>query len=277
MRKIKELRETSERAQYLKHRGHREELKPIVMFDAGSSTHEQDRVGFDFHPHSGLGILSYVVQGQVNHKDSMGNTDQVSDGGLQWMLTGGGVWHEEFFHRPPGSTGPWNTFMHQLWLTLPPEHEEDPVAYVNLAAREIPVVGPVKILLGKFEAVSSPIESFLNVTYLDVTLEPGQVWKFDAPAAQTRGFIYPRGAAVAVGETTVEPEVLGILEDGQGRLEVRAGVEGTAFVVLFAEPSSLPLIAGPGSLHSSRDALKRSRERLDVAGKGLPTRTEYGF
>ena len=150
-RKIKRIQHPRNGIQFVVDSPTIEELKPIVFFDAGKFTKSDDGFTIGFHPHSGIGIITYFHGTDLHHKDSGMNDGIIHDGGAQWIRAGGGVWHEEGYHRKHDSNErTWTGSIHQLWMQLPPEFEESEVEYVNLKKKEIPVVDNVKILAGEY-------------------------------------------------------------------------------------------------------------------------------
>ena len=272
-RGIKKIVEPMNGIQFIMSRELREELKPIVFFDSGGSIMDRKEMLIDFHPHSGVGILTYIPNSQLHHKDTSGEGGVVPEGGAQWMLTGGGMFHRESY-RPGGTAKanePWKMFIIQLWLQLPPEFEEAPVEYKALLPEEMPRVGNVKVLIGEYNGVYGGIQVPLNISYLDVHLKAGEKWSLQTPIGQTRGLLFPRGGAIRGNHTHIPEQTLGILEEGEGLIQVEADGD-VDFVVILAEPSPHPVIAGRGSMHTTREALNRSIERIDTIGRELTKR-----
>lgn len=98
---------------------------PLLLLDAFDATDPADYVaGFPMHPHRGIETISYVVEGTMVHRDSLGNEDAVTGGGIQWMTAGSGILHEE--KLPPVE----RLFGVQLWLNMKKEDKFAPPAYV---------------------------------------------------------------------------------------------------------------------------------------------------
>lgn len=275
-RGIQKLQQPVNSVQFIVDRELRNELKPIVFFDSGGARMSKKELSIDFHPHSGVGILTYIPRSELHHHDTGGHSGVVPEGGIQWMLAGEGLWHSETYrsanHGAPAQE-PWDMFIHQLWLQMPPAFEEAPVAYKSLGPAEIPYhntagAGGVRVLVGKYEGVAGGIETPLDLTYLDVHLDAGESWRWQSPAGQTRGFVYPRGNSLTCGGKRVPEHTLAILEENDGLLEINT--DGPVdFVVVLAAPSDDPIVAARGSMHTNQEALDRSLTRLEKIGAEL--------
>jgi redox-sensitive bicupin YhaK (pirin superfamily) len=98
-----------------------EDYDPILMLDSFDSRNPKDYIaGFPMHPHRGIETISYVYKGQMMHKDSLGNSDTVGDGGVQWMTAGSGILHEERLPESERLLGV------QLWLNMPGDRKMTP-------------------------------------------------------------------------------------------------------------------------------------------------------
>lgn len=149
-----------------------ETYDPILMLDSFDSYDPADyRAGFPMHPHRGIETISYVVQGAMQHRDSMGHSATVGDGEVQWMTAGSGILHEEMIPATGRLLGV------QLWLNLPAKDKMCPPAYRSITRDEIPEVhvdgATVRVLSGSFGEVRGHDSAYLPLDYYDVVLEPG--------------------------------------------------------------------------------------------------------
>ncbi|MBL4850621.1 MAG: pirin family protein [Planctomycetes bacterium] len=236
-------------------------LKPFVYldhFDAETS----GRWGFPYHPHSGVATFTYTQTADLEHEDTGGNGGTVPQGSVQWMAAGGGLWHQEYYHPKQGRVAGL-----QLWLMLPPELENGPVAYQHAVSDELPVIGTTRILAGTFEGTSSPISTPLPFNYFDITLAGGDSWCFEPPAEHTVVWAYAYDSAVVANGQEIAARQL-IVFGEQGRLEFRAAGD-CRFVVGTAPPFVHSLVRARGSIHTSKAALEKGRERIAEIGEEL--------
>jgi redox-sensitive bicupin YhaK (pirin superfamily) len=152
------------------------ELDPFLLLDdfrSGNPDHYLK--GFPWHPHRGIETITYVLQGKVEHGDSMGNRGLISSGDVQWMTAGSGIIHQEM---PKGDE---KRVMggFQLWANLPASHKMMDPRYRDVKDRQIPEVSldngaKVKIISGKVEGKQGPVQDIVtNPEYLDVTIPAG--------------------------------------------------------------------------------------------------------
>ena len=270
-RKLKRIQKPRNGIQFVVYAETVEELKPIVFFDAGTFKRDDDAMKIGFHPHSGIGIITYFQGTDLHHKDSGNNNGVILDGGMQWIRAGGGVWHEEGYHRKHNDSrvGSWSGSIQQLWVQLPPDYEESEVEYANLVKEELATIENVKVLVGIYKGVQAKMNIPVNMTYLDVQLKEGEEWEFETPTGQTTGFIYPREGNVAVWEDLIDVGLMGILEHKEGKVKVKASSQGAKFVMIIAEPGSYPVVSSGSQIHTNSEALERSKERIKELGKSL--------
>jgi redox-sensitive bicupin YhaK (pirin superfamily) len=111
-------------------------LDPFLLFDHFGSSNPDDYIkGFPMHPHRGIETVTYMIDGVVNHKDSMGNSGSISGGDVQWMTSGGGIMHEEM---PQPCQREMVGF--QLWVNLPASLKMTTPRYQNIASEQIPEI-----------------------------------------------------------------------------------------------------------------------------------------
>ncbi|MDX2445864.1 MAG: pirin family protein [Desulfobacterales bacterium] len=143
--------------------------------------------GFPWHPHRGIETITYVIDGQVEHSDSLGNSGIISSGDIQWMTAGSGIVHQEM---PTGDeNGRMGGF--QLWANLPASHKMTQPRYRDFTHEQIPevVLGngvSIKILCGKAHGKEGPVQDvFIDPAYLDIQVPEGQVFKYPTQQGHT--------------------------------------------------------------------------------------------
>jgi redox-sensitive bicupin YhaK (pirin superfamily) len=231
----------------------------------GGETRSGSPVSFGWHPHSGIATVTYIFEGTGTYEETNGSRGVLPTGSIEWMRASGGVWHTG------GANAPIRGF--QLWVALPPELEnaESESAYIEPA--RIPVLGPARLLLGRWGDLESPVPSPEGMTYLAVTLRAGERWSFDPPAGQTlawlavhRGTLAVSGAA-AGQERVGKPEIV-VFERGERPIVIEA-TEDTDLVVGAAVPHPHALVTGRYSVHTSRDALRLGESNIARIGHDL--------
>jgi redox-sensitive bicupin YhaK (pirin superfamily) len=145
---------------------------PFLLLDDFRATEPRDYIkGFPWHPHRGIETITYVLDGKVEHGDSMGNAGAIGPGDVQWMTAGNGIIHQEM---PKGdATGRMGGF--QLWANLPASHKMMDPRYRGVTAAEIPVVtaggATIRIICGTVAGTQGPVRDVMaDPEYLDITI-----------------------------------------------------------------------------------------------------------
>lgn len=152
---------------------------PFLLLDDFRSDNPADYLkGFPWHPHRGIETITYLLDGNVQHHDSLGNTGVIFPGEVQWMTAGNGIVHEEM---PLGnSKGTIAGF--QLWANLPASDKMMPPCYRNITAEMIPKVQlqngvSIRIICGETAGTSGAVDGIaIDPEYLDVTVPAGTSW-----------------------------------------------------------------------------------------------------
>jgi redox-sensitive bicupin YhaK (pirin superfamily) len=237
-------------------------LRPFVFLDHFETSAQNEPWGFDFHPHSGVATFTYLRSGRLEHADSAGNGGSLGPGAVQWMAAGGGVWHRELFQPDGGAAHGL-----QLWVQLPPELEHADVDYQTVG--ELHEVGPARVLIGELDGARSPIDSPVRLDYLDVRLGAGDRWTHEPPVDHDVAWLYAYEGSVRASGSDVPHGNLAVFDRGGGALELEAA-EGAAGLVLGTAPASpWPIVAGRGSMHTSREALSAGIKRIAELGAQL--------
>lgn len=146
---------------------------PFLLLDDFRSNNPEHYIkGFPWHPHRGIETITYVLQGDVEHGDSMGNKGVISSGDIQWMTAGSGIIHQEMPKGDP--KGAMSGF--QLWANLPKSHKMMEPRYQDVKSRQIPEVTlkngtKVKIICGKAGDRQGPVRDIItDPEYLDITV-----------------------------------------------------------------------------------------------------------
>ncbi len=163
------------------------QLDPFLLLDDFRSDNPDHYLkGFPWHPHRGIETITYVLRGEVEHGDSMGNSGLISSGDVQWMTAGSGIIHQEM---PKGDKKRVMSGF-QLWANFPASHKMMDSRYRDVKNQQIPEVTvkndvKVKIICGKMDGTQGPVQDIVtDPEYLDVTVPAGAT--FSHPAGRTR-------------------------------------------------------------------------------------------
>ena len=213
---------------------------PIMLLDHASISAGSEVVGFPRHPHRGIETVSYVISGEVGHKDSIGNEGIVGPGGTQWMTAGNGIWHEEMM-KP----GPEGAEMLQLWFSLPRNKKRVPAGYVGGPAEDVPEVvkasATVRIVAGSFDGTEGLFKGIaVDPTILDITLHDNATIEIPADHGHATFAYVIRGKVTTTGRTVSAPEQI-VFGDGD-YVSLTAGSQGARVFYVSAKPLHEPIV-----------------------------------
>jgi len=261
------------------------ELDPFLLFDDFRNDVPQDfEKGFPWHPHRGIETITYVLEGTVEHSDSLGNTGTLGAGDVQWMTAGSGILHQEMPHG--NVRGQMHGF--QLWGNLPASQKMTAPRYQDITAADIPVVTDddgtiVRVITGDFWGQTGPVDGIAaDPQYLDISIPAGVTKRFTIDTYR-RAFAYVfQGAgafadAGAPGGVLLEKEVAGqelnirdlsgdrtLVRFGSGdEVVVQAGAEGMRFLLISGAPIDEPVAWHGPIVMNTRAELQKAMQDLN--------------
>src|SRR5262245_19936377 len=185
----------------------RRSIGPFVFFDYFGPVDFAPGKGIDVrpHPHIGLATVTYLFEGAIMHRDTLGSVQEIRPGDVNWMTAGSGIAHSE--RTPPGlrkSGGP--AFGIQSWVALPKAHEEADPAFFHHPAATMPKIEgegkTVRIIAGSAFGQTAPVATFSETLYCDVMLKAGA--RIEVPIEHEERAIQPVSGRISVAGRTVE-------------------------------------------------------------------------
>ena len=171
---------------------HVPQFDPFLMLDDFHSSNPDDYLpGFPWHPHRGIETITYVLEGEVAHGDSMGNSGVIGAGDVQWMTAGSGIIHQEMPRESPTGT----MWGFQFWANLPASHKMMQPRYREVKAADIPVVdrddgSRIRVVAGEIDGISGPVHDIvIDPAMFDIHVPPAATFSLDVPSDHTI-FVY---------------------------------------------------------------------------------------
>ena len=227
-------------------------LKPFVFLDF----FEMPAIsrGFVPHPHSGIATVTAFLEGSMTYGDTTSKRGAMSEGSVEWMRAGSGVWHA-------GEPAPGQAMRgYQLWIALPPELELTPAESLYLEADRVESEGPARILLGSYGDKVSPIPFPVSITYLHVRLSDGERWTYQPCEDHDVAWLATNAGRVHLSNAAVECELV-VFAEGSGAIEILA--EGDVeFVIGSSAKHPYPLVLGRSSVHTNASALVEGERNI---------------
>lgn len=231
-------------------------LKPFIFLDYVEAEGTGPRFGF--HPHSGIATLTLPLTFDIEHTTSTGQVDIVRQGGVEWVVAGSGIWHKA---QPVNGA---RMLAFQTWFALPPSHELAQPSAMFIQPQDVPRAGPVTLLLGSFENMSSKIDAPFDACYLWVQLQAGESWAYQPSSQHDMAWTFAQSGKLSVHGQVLTRE-LAVFEEGHDALHFQA-LSDCAFLVGSAAKLPQELSLGNYSVHSSPEALAAGEQRIKEIG-----------
>ena len=238
---------------------------PFLLFDhfAFNDPLEGPIAGFPTHPHRGIETVTYMLDGNVRHRDSLGNTGVIGPGDVQWMTSGRGIMHEEMPRRGPSGL----IIGFQLWVNLPAAQKMSQPRYQEVNAATIPAVeidgARVRVVAGEFQGVRGPVtEIAAGPLYMDVTLQPDAEFNLHIPAGHfALAYLFEGEGLFGLeeGEQGEFVQAVNMLVFGDGdHLRVRTGAGSSArFMLMAGAPFGEPIFPyGPFVMNTQEEIMQ---------------------
>jgi redox-sensitive bicupin YhaK (pirin superfamily) len=218
-------------------------LSPFLMLDfAGPAQFAPtgQRLGVGEHPHRGFETVTIVFEGEIEHRDSSGGGGRIGLGDVQWMTTGSGILHSEYYSQNFAKTGG-TLEMVQFWVNLSARHKMTDPRYQTLLAGEIPSValpggaGHVRVIAGEYTGKRGPALTFTSMDVWDMRLASKHQTRFAWPEGRTLALVVLRGRLRVNGDQQVNEANLVVLDRYGTDVEVEA-LDDSTVLVLSGEP-----------------------------------------
>jgi hypothetical protein len=242
---------------------------PFLMLDAFDSENPKDYTkGFPWHPHRGIETITYLIHGDIEHGDSLGNRGSILGGEGQWMTAGSGIIHQEM---PKAST---HMLGAQLWLNLPAKDKMTEPSYGDIKYENIPVIDEsgtkIHVIAGDYNGYKGAFEGkYIKATYLDVELPRNKEWSFINDAENTLFvYIFTGKAIFDLNKSVDNPEDLvdekqAVLFSHGDKFWIKAADKDVRFILLSAKPLKEPIAWGGPIVMNTNEELQAAFEELD--------------
>lgn len=234
---------------------------PFLLLDHFGSEDPEDYIkGFPWHPHRGIETVTYMLSGEVEHGDSLGNKGVIRSGDIQWMTAGSGIIHQEM---PKEYFGLMQGF--QLWVNLPAKKKMIVPKYRGITKHQIPLLkregAEIKIIAGKIDEVEGPVQDLVvDVEYFDVTLAAEKTFECSSERGST-AFLYVIEGSGYVEDKLIESEHCALFGDGD-TVGVRTE-DGIRFLFVQGKPLGEPVAWGGPIVMNTEEELARAFEELE--------------
>jgi redox-sensitive bicupin YhaK (pirin superfamily) len=236
-------------------------LSPFLLLDYAGPAQFAPAVrprGVGEHPHRGFETVTIVYQGEVAHRDSVGNAGLVGPGDVQWMTAASGILHEEF-HSPAFTRSGGALEMVQLWVNLPAEHKMSAPRYQTILDARIPRVelaqgaGTVRVIAGSCEGHGGPAATFSPLNVWDVRLKSGHQVSLPVPAGHIAAIAVLHGSIAVNGSRRAGDAELLVLDSAGEEIDIDAGADSSV-LLLSGVPIGEPVVGyGPFVMNTRQE------------------------
>jgi len=240
----------------------RQMVGPFIFFDQMGPAEFITGKGIDVrpHPHIGLGTVTYLYEGEFEHRDSLGTRQMIYPGEVNWMVAGNGVTHSE---RTSAETraGRSSLFGIQTWVALPDSEEERPASFEHHPKTALPVLDGegkrVRLIMGRGWGETAPVSTFTDMIYADAVLDPGAALPLPVDH-EDRGVYVVAGSVVVAGETHAAGRMM-VFRPGDA-ITLTAGATGARVMVLGGETLNGPRYIWWNFVASSMEKIEAAKE-----------------
>ncbi|WP_313130454.1 pirin family protein [Anaerocolumna sp.] len=248
-----------------------ETFDPILMLDSFESTNPEEYVaGFPMHPHRGIETISLVVNGNMVHKDSLGNEDGITDGEVQWMTAGSGILHEEKLPASDKLLGV------QLWLNMPQKYKMAPPEYYSIKKeeiKEIPIDGGIlRLISGEYKEHKGFTGKYLPLDYYHIMLDANNKFTIETDADKSVMVFLLSGDAKVAGETISEKTAVKLTNGSS--LDIESLQDDIQILFISSEKLEEPVYWGGPIVMNSKEELDLAFRELRN-GSFLKEKVEY--
>ena len=237
------------------------DFDPFLMLDAFDSTNPDDYIkGFPWHPHRGIETITYLIEGEIEHGDNLGNQGNINSGDCQWMTAGSGIIHQEMPKKTKRLLGA------QIWLNLPKEAKMSQPLYGGILSENIPEVslenGKVRVISRTYQNQNGAFQGhFVKATYLDVSLDKNSEWSLSTSSQDTL-FIYIFSGSGVFKDTIVQEKNAVLFDDGD-LFTIKTNGEAVRFILLTAPRLDEPIAWGGPIVMNTEAELKQAFKELN--------------
>ncbi len=239
------------------------DFDPFLMMDAFDNDNPKDyEKGFPWHPHRGIETITYLIEGKVEHGDSIGNKGTIFCGDCQWMTAGSGIIHQEMPKPPRKMLGV------QIWLNIPAIHKMEDPAYGEITADKIPLIKDqnceIKLISGDYKGTKGAFcGKYVKPLFMDVNLPPETEFELETPEENTVFSYNFQGSGIFSDQKEHIAKTTLLFEKGE-LLKFKSGKEGLRMIILSGPPLKEPIAWGGPIVMNTQEELDLAFREIDA-------------
>lgn len=241
------------------------DFDPFLMLDAFDSTDPKDYLkGFPWHPHRGIETVTYLINGEIAHKDSLGNEGRILDGCCQWMTAGSGIMHQEMPQHSNRMLGV------QLWLNIPAKDKMTNPKYHDIEKQDVPYIKKegyeIRIISGSYDEITAQKnDEYVSTDFIDVNLYAGYSFEINKNPENTLFIYIIEGSGYfAKDDNTLYQSKRAVLFSKGQTFHAEAGSEGMRFLLFCAKPLKESIAWGGPIVMNTKEELQKAFDDLSA-------------
>lgn len=240
-------------------------LDPFLFLNHhGHQIYAPNNQGLPFgpHPHRGFETVTFVLKGDISHRDSAGHESVIDAGGIQWMTAGKGIVHSEVSSEKFKKNGGELEIL-QLWLNLPSQLKMTEPKYIGLEAGQIPHISlegvTVNLMAGEFAGTKGPVKPLIDVTLMSIEFKKNSQLQLEVRPERNIFFYVVSGQIIVNGKSVSAPHLVEFENSGN---EIQINAELDSFILFgHAEPFNEPIVSyGPFVMNTREEILRAIKD-----------------
>lgn len=238
------------------------DVDPFLLLDFFDSRNPDDYTkGFPWHPHRGIETITYLIEGELEHGDSLGNSGVIEPYGCQWMTAGSGIIHQEMPQASERMLGA------QLWLNLPKEHKMTEPAYRDITKDDLGIYSDdteeVRVICGDYKGVKGAVKgTYVDPIYFDVSVKKDEHFKYEISESKTVYLLMIKGKVDIQNQKVAFEDIKGVLLTKGDTIDIK-GVTDARFLFMAAEPLNEPIAWGGPIVMNTEKELNAAFKALE--------------
>lgn len=237
------------------------DFDPFLMLDSFDSTNPADYIkGFPMHPHRGIETITYLIEGLMEHEDSLGNKGAIKSGQCQWMTAGSGILHQEMPKSSPRMLGV------QLWLNLPQSEKMTDAAYHDVTEEMISTVSlegaTLKVISGHYQGQEGTKPKYINATIYDIHLESDKSITLDTSPEENVFVFFIDGDGI-IENKKIKSKTAVLFGEGDQITVTAPSSAPSRFLYLSAKPLKEPIAWGGPIVMNTHTELMHAFKELE--------------
>ena len=237
------------------------DFDPFLMLDSFDSKNPNDYLaGFPMHPHRGIETITYLIEGEIEHKDSLGNKDTIRAGESQWMTAGNGILHQEMPLASKHMLG------FQLWLNLPAEKKMSDPLYLSITQKMIGHVkkdtADIRVISGSYGEVCGVTPNHIPATIYDIALKKDSTITLQTKPEETVFVFLMQGSAI-INDRKIAEKTAVLFGEGEEITLLSTPDEALRFIFFSGKPLKEPIAWGGPIVMNTQEELRQAFDELE--------------